>query len=191
MKNEPGRETQPADLTPTLLARLRAGDDSAGALLDQLYRRPLTRFCTSYLGAAGAEAEDVVQDVFLRVLAADVVPDNFRAWLYRITRNRCLDLLRGRGHRLDDQPLPTESPAQDDLTGCLTHLVRAEQRGHLQRLVAALPASQKEILRLRYAEGLSRSEIAEVLELKESVVKSRLFEGLEQLRGHRSLCPDR
>jgi len=54
-----------------------------------------------------------------------------------------------------------------------------------------MPASQREVLWLRCSENLSRAEIAEVLELPESVVKSRLFQGLKRLREHTSLMEDR
>lgn len=184
-----GEQEQPApanDLTPSLIGRLRAGDCAAGELLEQLYRRDLLRFCAGYLGQV-EQAEDAVQDVFCKVLAAETVPESFRSWIYRIARNRCLDLLRGRARRRDDQPLPSESVAAAELTGHLTRLVRKELRSRLRQLVAGLPASQREILRLRYVEGLSRQEIAEVLEIPESVVKSRLFEGIERLRQHTSL----
>jgi RNA polymerase sigma-70 factor (ECF subfamily) len=174
------------DLTPSLLACLRAGDPQAGALLNELHRGNLVRFCGGYLGNP-AEAEDVVQDVFCRVLTNSTVPDSFRAWMYRIARNRCLDLLRARGRRRDDQDLPDDSRLQADLTGNLTRLVRRELRSRLHHLVAGLTAGQREILRLRYVEGLSRPEIAQVLGIPESLVKSRLFEGLEKLRDHSSL----
>ena len=51
--------TQPADLTPSLVARLRSGDTTAGGLLDRLYRQALVRFCRGYLGSR-EEAEDAV-----------------------------------------------------------------------------------------------------------------------------------
>ena len=57
-------------------------------------------------------------------------------------------------------------------------------------VVASLPADQREVLHLRYAEGLSRAEIAEVLELDEKLVKSRLYHGMEKLRLHDSLVDD-
>jgi RNA polymerase sigma-70 factor (ECF subfamily) len=50
-------------------------------------------------------------------------------------------------------------------------------------LIAALPEDQREVLRLRYAEGLLRDEIAEVLDIPLSVVKSRIYEALKALRG--------
>lgn len=68
------------------------------------------------------------------------------------------------------------------VTGDLTRIVRREQRDQLARLLKALPLQQQEVIRLRYTEGLSRAEIGRVLGVTESVVKSRIFEGLEALR---------
>ncbi len=184
------RPVDPADtLTPTLVARLRDGDARSGELLDHLYGEKLVRFCAGYLGDP-TEAEDVVQDVFVKVLRNDAVPEHFRAWIYKICRNRCLDVLRARGRRKDDQALLTHAPYTADLTGQLTRLVREERHEKLRRLLDEMPTAQSEVLRLRYSEGLSRAEIAEVLDLTESVVKSRIYEGLERLRGHDSLVSD-
>lgn len=186
MQNEkiPGRRG--ADLSPTLVARLRQGDARAARILDEAYRQNLLRFSYGYLGRLEV-AEDVVQDVFTRVLESRTIPENFRAWVYRICRNRCLDVLRARTRKRDDQQLPDDSHLHGDVTGTLTRLVRGEKRARLQELLSELPANQREVLRLRYAEDLSRSEIAAVLGVRESLVKSRLFEGLQKLRRHDSL----
>ena len=187
---ERATNSPPADLTPSLVARLRAGDAEAGRLLDELYRQAMIRFCWGYLGSV-EEAEDAIQEVFYKTLKATGVPDNFRPWLYKIARNHCLNVLRGRGRRPDAHGLPPDSGVATALTGNLTRLVKREQRSRLIHLVEALPATQREALRLRYSEGLTRVEIAYVLETPESVVKSRLFEGLKKLREHTSLLEDR
>ncbi|MCP3987072.1 MAG: RNA polymerase sigma factor, partial [bacterium] len=113
---------------------------------------------------------------------------SFRSWIYKICRNRCLDVIRSRGRRRDDRTLPSGSLLGERMTGQLTGLVRGEQWEHLHRLVDELPDDQREVLQLRYAEGLSRAEIAEVLGLEEKLVKSRLFHAMEKLRVHDSLA---
>lgn len=178
-----------ADMTPTLIARLRNGEPDAAAMLERIYRKSLMRFCAGYLGAS-EDVQDAVQEIFWRVLKSEQVPTDFRAWLYKIARNHCLDVLRTRGRKRDAHELPGDSQLDGDLTGNLTKLIRREQRAHLRRLLAALPVNQREVLRLRYAENLSRAEIAHVLGVPESVVKSRLYEGLERLRKHTSLVSD-
>jgi RNA polymerase sigma-70 factor (ECF subfamily) len=169
------------DLTPSLLVRLRAADASAGALLEELYRDALRRFCRGYVRDA-AEVEDAVQDVFCKVLAADVVPDDFRAWLYRTARNHCLNLVRARGRRREaGVPLSELAPGAG-AAGPLTGLLAGERREQVVTALAALPEADREVLLLRYSEGLARDEIASVLGLPVSIVKSRLHEGLEKLR---------
>jgi RNA polymerase sigma-70 factor (ECF subfamily) len=175
-----------SDLTPALVTRLRDGDAAAGKLLCDLYHPPLMRFCFRYLGSQD-EAEDVVQEVFLRVLNNDTQPVNFRAWVYKIARNRCLDVIRSRGRRVDDQDMPDASRIDAELTGCLTRLIRREQQAHLKRALAELPENQREVLHLRYAENLSRIEISEVLDIPEPIIKSRLYEGMVKLRAHDTL----
>lgn len=167
--------------TGALVAHLRNGDAAGGALLNELFREPVQRFCWGYLGRT-EESEDAWQEVCYRVLVADSVPSFFRPWLYKIARNVCLNMLRARANRKDGQALVAESEVQEVLTGHLTRMVRSEQRSSLSTLVGSLTPEQREVLRLRYVEELSRAEIAEVLDLTEGVVKSRLFEGMRRLR---------
>jgi RNA polymerase sigma-70 factor (ECF subfamily) len=75
---------------------------------------------------------------------------------------------------------PSQIP--EAITGQLTRMVNDEAQARLAEAFVALSDDQREILRLRYVEGLSRSEIAEVMEMAESRVKSCLFEGLKALR---------
>ena len=180
----PNQSAVPTDeQLAALITCLREGDGRAGEVLDQLYRDTLIRFCWGYLGRMD-EAEDAVQDVCYKVLSAESVPDGFRTWLYRTARNHCLNLLRSRQRRKDNGVISAPSQAHEQLTGHLTRLVREEERYRLEELVHTLPEAQREALHLRYVESLSRKEIADVLEIPESVVKSRLFEGLSRLREH-------
>ncbi|MHC4698116.1 MAG: RNA polymerase sigma factor [Planctomycetota bacterium] len=180
---------QAADLTPSLVVRLRSGDTTAGGLLDELYRRAVIRFCRAYLGT-NEEAEDAAQEVFYRVLRASDVPDNFRAWLYRIARNYCTSVLRARARRRDQHDMPSASYVAEEATGNLSRVVRQELQSRIVHLISALPQTQREAIFLRYGEELSRAEIAYVLDIPESRVKSRLFQGLKKLRGHTSLLDE-
>ncbi|GMU37376.1 MAG: RNA polymerase sigma factor [Phycisphaerae bacterium] len=172
---------EPLELTRSIIVRLREGEPEAGVLLERAYRDAMVRFCRGYVGR-WEDAEDAVQDVFCKVLAATEVPDNFRAWLYRIARNHCLNLVRNRNRRKDQYALPAEDEVEADLTGQLTRLLEVEMGAKVRDVLLLLPESTREALRMRYVEGLSRAEIAEVLELQESIIKSRLFEGLKRIR---------
>jgi RNA polymerase sigma-70 factor (ECF subfamily) len=169
--------------------RLRRGEDHAARALSDAYGPAMLRFCWGYLGQL-SDAEDAVQDVLCKALAAPRRAENLRAWLYKVARNHCLNLLRGRRRRRDGGPLPSASRLPAGLTGPLTGLARGEQRSRLRHMVAALPAAYREVLMLRYAEGLTRGEIAEVLDAPETTVKNRLFEGLRRLRAHAGLLEE-
>jgi len=178
-----------AEAVRVLVGRLREGDGDAAAMLDALFREALLRFCWGYLGSM-EEAEDVLQEVWYKTLTASHIPDRFRPWIYRIARNESLNLIRKRVKRRDRAGLPAASQVGEYLTGQLTRLVKGEEKSRLRDLVSRLSEAQQEALRLRYVEGLGRGEIAEVLGVPESVVKSRLFEGLKRLREHSSLLED-
>ncbi len=169
------------DVTPSLVVRLRAGDAGAAELLDATYRDAIVRFAWGYLGTL-EEAEDATQEIFARVLQSATVPEDFRVWLYRIARNHCLNVLRARGRRRDAARLPTGYEAGASLSGALSRLVRAEDEEHVRHALASLAPEHAEVLRLRYGEGLDRAEIAAVLALPASLVKTRLYEGMKRLR---------
>lgn len=164
-----------------LVDAVRAGRAGAAEELEARYRRPLERFAYGYLGKREA-VEDAVQDVLCKVLATETPPHSLRPWLYRVTRNFCLNQLDSSEFRASRESAEFDDEYVISQTGHLTKLVREEQRLALARLVQDLSADQREVLRLRYAEDLTREEIATVLDVSISVVKSRLYEGLKRLR---------
>jgi RNA polymerase sigma-70 factor (ECF subfamily) len=180
--SDPSSTETAQEQTQILVCSLRAGDPGAGRLLESGFREALIRFCWGYLGNLD-EAEDAVQEVCCKVLQATNIPDEFRAWLYKVARNQCLNALRDRAKRRRGGPLPAASQIDAALTGQLTGMVQDEMREKVAEFVATLSDEQREVLRLRYVENLSRGEIGEVLEIPESVVKSRLFEAMKRLRG--------
>ncbi len=104
------------------------------------------------------------------------------AWLRRAARNHCLNLLRSRRRRRDRKRLATGVDIIAPVAGPLTGLVREEERASVGALLARLREDEVELLRLRYVDELSRREIAELVELPESTVKSRLEDALRKLR---------
>lgn len=168
--------------TETLMTALRSGDPSGAAIFNDAYREALVRFCWGYLGRM-EEAEDAAQEICFKVVSAGKsIPDHFRAWVYKTARNHCLNLRRARARRPDNEWITGASQICGALTGNLTRLARDEMQSRLVELVRSLPENVQEVLRLRYAEDLSRAEIAEVLEISQTLVKTRLFDGLKKLR---------
>ena len=174
-----------------LVKRFRAGDADAFELLVQKHRRAILNLIFRFTGSAH-EAEDLAQEVFLRVYRA--LPGfkfqaRFTTWVYRITFNLCmrersrrarretrsLDLEKeGGGKELDFLPDPGP-PVHDNLE-------RVELRKAVQDAVAALPAEQRAAVILHRFHELSYEEIARVLDLSVPAVKSRLHRARGALR---------
>lgn len=174
-------ENSPKDgSSPTLADRLRARAPGASDDLVAEYRPAIVRYAYGYLGDAAA-AEDAAQDVLVKALSANAMPDAVRPWLYRIARNHCLNLMRNRRVR-GEEALPERPTFADSATGHLSRLVRMENEAELASRVASLSHDHREVLDLRYGEDLSRDDIAHVLDLPPSVVKSRLYEAMKRLR---------
>lgn len=122
-----------------------------------------------------ADAEDVYQDVFLRLYQQNTQGwdgERTKAWLLRSAVNRCADIGR---FRLRQHSLPLEEAAG------LAAPADREQR-ELWAAVAALPPKFRTVVHLHYAEGYSTAEIAALLFLPASTVRTRLHRAREQLK---------
>lgn len=143
-----------------------------------LYATDVLRVSYFYLGDR-ANAEDVTQDVFLRLMQANprLIPGKEKAWLLKVALNRCRDLWRSSWHKrvlLGSKKLEI-IPADDEIEN-LT------EKEALMQAVAALPAGEREIFLLYYYQNYSISQAAEILGLPEGTVSSRLSRGRSKLR---------
>ena len=130
----------------------------------------LYRIAVVHLGSP-ADAEDVLQDAFLRLLSRREPfqdPEHRKRWLIRVTVNLCRDRLRSPWR----QTVPYEGQ---------TPLREAEHRAVWEQ-VLALPEPYRAAIHLHYYEGYSVREIAEILKLSQSAVKMRLSRGRQALR---------
>lgn len=165
-----------------IMTSARQGDASAAVELSLRYRAALERYAAALLGDP-ARAEDVAQETLANVIAGDAGPGGaLRPWLYKLARNRCLDLLR----RAQNSPTGVRLASGVELpattTGIATRLAQRERDALVRRIVAAMPDEYRDVVVLRYFENLSREEIGEVLGLSDAAVKGRLARGLDRLR---------
>ena len=173
-----------------LVQRIQNGDADAFAVLMEEYQKKVYLLALRTVGNP-QDAEDMTQEAFLRAYRSI---HSFRGdsklsvWLYRLTTNLCIDLLRSRG-RKPTVSLTVEDNDEDtqelDVTDERYDPEEIFQRRELQRAVqrglASLPEDYRVILVLRELEGLSYAEIGEVLGLEEGTVKSRLFRARKKL----------
>lgn len=177
---------------PFSLGALRAGDRAEFARLVEAYSGTIYRLALKMLGNT-QDAEDILQETFIKAfrhLDSFDGRSSLSTWLYRIATNEALMQLRRRRPDLlsIEEPVETEDEEQDPLEivdwCCIPEeeLMSAEGREVLDRAVDKLPHNLRVAFLLRDIEGLSTQETAEVLNLSETAVKTRLSRARLRLR---------
>lgn len=168
-------ESGRADEEAGLIARFRAGDMRAAETLFWRHADAVLAYANRLLGNR-ADAEEVLTEVFLRAFDGCMgyrAEGAFRAWLFRIARNCCIDRLRQpRLLPLEevDQPAGTEESAQ------------AELRVAVQRALERLPEEYRTVLLLCDVEEFTAREVAQILQRTVPSVKGILYRARAALR---------
>ncbi|HEV3374622.1 MAG TPA: sigma-70 family RNA polymerase sigma factor [Candidatus Acidoferrum sp.] len=179
-----------------LMLDVKAGDEQSFALLLQRYRGPLVNFLYRMVRER-EEAEDLAQEVFLRVYRArkEYVPSaKFTTWMFRIATNLALNSLRdNRYQRMEvsiDAPVSADAEDGDERTldvaekhpNIEQHLIEEARSKMIRHAIEKLPEKQRAAVLLHKYQELDYNEIAKVLECSESALKSLLFRAYETLR---------
>jgi len=192
----------PAPLRSILLFSAQMADDNKALaqglkrrdpdLLDQLieqYQYRLFRYLL-YLTSSRERAEDFFQETWIRVLERGHQYDGkykFEAWLFRIARNLVIDWQRQKKMQSLDTLTDPEEGAPMEFAALnpspLNLVLAAEEKTGVHASLDRIPTVYREVLVLRFQEDLGLEEIASVLAAPLSTVKSRLYRGLEALRG--------
>jgi len=184
------------DLYESRLAQLaRNGDRFAFRELVDLYQNKIYHLAYRMLGNVH-EAEDIVQETFLRVymnLTRYDTAQKFSTWIYRIGTNLCIDTLRKRKRKsnlsLDANIFDSDSSDGYDIlpTGeeelPENQLVLSETKQQVREAIDHLPEQYKSIVILRYLHDMSLQQISEVLDMPVTTIKTRLYRAREYLRG--------
>lgn len=180
----------------SLMLRFAAGENACFEELVRRYQGPMLSFIGRRIKPR-ARAEELLQEVFVRVVKSRqryTVQSKFRTWLYTIARNICVDEVRRRSRR--PQTIPNSGPQDHkgderprgvDTLKSAAHSPesKAQDQEILARIELALdtlPEEQREVFVLRQIQGLSFAEIAEVVEVSQNTVKSRMRYALEKIR---------
>ena len=143
---------------------------------------PLVRYAAQITGDLD-RARDVVQDTFLRLCAEDPARLNSHLveWLFTVCRHRALDVVRKENRMKPLDQVELEASASRDPSPA-TQAEQNESASRVLRLVAALPANQKEVVRLKFQGGLSYKEISRVTNLSVTNVGFLIHTAIKTLR---------
>jgi RNA polymerase sigma-70 factor (ECF subfamily) len=174
-----------------LVALARDGEREAFAELVEIYKGKLFQLAYRMLNNR-QEAEDVVQDTFMRMhehLERYDDSHKFSTWIYRIATNLCIDRLRRKkaaysldadvseGDGLDGYSVlqsPDYTPEQE--------FILSERQQVVRQAMDALPVKYKSAMALKYYQDLSLQEISDILHIPVSTVKTRIHRGRDYLR---------
>lgn len=174
------RPAQPDTSDATLVARVRAGDQDAMAVLYDRYSSIVYATALRVLGDTAA-AEDVLQEIFLQLwrnpTAFDASRGHLASWLGVITRHRSIDVLRKRRPQTDF----------DDVVIATRHDLSSEAERNtivekIRAAMAEMPPEQRRCMEMAYFQGLTHSEIAANTGEPLGTVKTRIRSALMQLR---------
>jgi len=156
-----------------LVKLFRQGNEDAFRAIHDRYRARLFAYTRQMLSGSRQDAEDALQDVFVRAYGALRANDrevSLRAWLYRVAHNRCIDELR--------RPAPPPPEVLERLSPpSVDPIAETEQRESLRRLVEdvrRLPEQQRSALLMREIVGMSYVDLADALDVTVPAVKSLL-----------------
>jgi RNA polymerase sigma-70 factor (ECF subfamily) len=178
----------PGGLTDLQLGeQLAAGKKEA---LEQLYDRYGTLAYSVALRLLGdpGKAEDVVQDVYLRLwrgASFDITRGSLRSWLLTSVRNRSIDYLRGRGaHERREREIPDFVEAQGGGSDPWREVAQSLEHDAVREALRSLPPEQRQAVELAYFGGHTQREIADMIRVPLSTVKGRMRLGLEKLHSY-------
>lgn len=173
------------------LKKAAAGSAEAFEQLVLKYQTAVYNLCLRMTGDP-EDAADMTQESFLKAwrnLESFQGNSAFSTWLYRLASNTCLDHLRSVKRKpqlslvMEDEDGETQAlDVPDSAPSPEEQVIALDEQSRLNDALQALDEDQRQILILRAVNGLSYTEIAEALQLKEGTVKSRLARARDQLR---------
>lgn len=176
----------PADSTDVLVEACLQGSESAWNAIVSRYRRKVFNVAYTFTGRHD-EAEDLTQDIFLKVFKALRTFDrraNFTTWIISVSRNLCIDHYRRVrkerevvDRRVDASELTPAAGGVD----AFARLERFDRRALLREALAALPDTLRKAVAMRDLQELPYQEIARRLGLPDGTVKSRINRGRHEL----------
>jgi RNA polymerase sigma-70 factor (ECF subfamily) len=123
------------------------------------------------------DAEDILQEVFLKIFKNIKRIDflqNYKSFIYKVARNSSLDFLqkRKKEYELHEKTIETEDVSYE----------RLETKDRIEKALQGISEEEREIIILKYIQGLKISDISEILKISESTIKVRIFRIIRKMR---------
>jgi RNA polymerase sigma-70 factor (ECF subfamily) len=161
-----------------ILDKARALDANAMAELCELYYPKMLKFM--YYHAGADKAEDLTGEVFLKMMRSiDKQTGNFEAWLYKIARNTVIDKARYSKARPE---VSIDPEIQDQMNSSKNLNRKTTAAMDAQSALLLLNEEQRELLTLKFIQGLNNAEISEITGKKEGAIRAMQFRALSALR---------
>jgi RNA polymerase sigma-70 factor (ECF subfamily) len=169
-----------------IIEQTLAGEPDAFNVLVRRWERQIYGLTLRMLGG-DEEARDATQETFLsayRNLSKFRGEAKFSSWIYRIALNICNTRLRGRKNAisLEEQYESVGFEIADDVEDLGSGIQQQQVTRYVRRALQALPAEMRQVIVMKEYEGLKFSEIAEILGIPISTVKTRMYTGLHEMR---------
>jgi RNA polymerase sigma-70 factor (ECF subfamily) len=164
-----------------LYQEILQGSQQAFSLLYHRYFDKLCWFAQQYLYSK-AEAEDIVQEVFTKIIESPKLFDasqKFNTWIFTLTANRCKNTLR---NEINRSRLQQENLAIQDTQEASNAYDAALLKSQLSKVYKTLSEKEKKLFVLRFEQSYNTKEIANILDIPEGSVKSGLFYLLKKIK---------
>ena len=162
-----------------LIRQIRAGDEEAADILVKRYYTDILRYCKRHIIDQNL-AEDATQETFYRVFRSLMRyqdKERFRAWLYMIARNICIDENRKQKNTI---PLELEDIGEES-----SEIHQIENSDEIEQLLSILPEEQREAILLYFEDELTYKEIGKIIGIPARTVQSRVKNGIKAIKKRR------
>jgi len=164
---------------------INEGDANAFQLLFKLYRSKLLFIANSYI-SCNEDAEEIIQDVFLKVWSQKNIQTNINGYIYAVTRNACLDYLRKKKQTLNIENNTQQIEASinykaiaDDLA---SSIIERELEEAIMNGIEFLPEKCKNVFVMSRIEGLKHKEISKELNISTKTVENHITKAIKHMR---------
>lgn len=161
------------------ILKIKCNDSQSLRTLVEAYYPEIKRYCMWH-APRSCDAEDAVQETFLkaiRFIGKESFRGNFRAFLYQIARNTCLDMAKSSWNK--SEPFAEYSELLSDSADSIENV---ESRVDIESALLVLDEADRELIQLRFGQDLSFREIGEIMNIPMRTVQSRIRKALQLMK---------